>query len=178
MSPDDTVPRDEKVRQLLRLGTIQLREESLSSLRTAAAFYGLALEILPGDARALDGLGCVAVRSGDFVSAREYFQRAVSLAPDYDRAYEHLAFLALQEGNHREAQALFEAAIRINPLNFRARNNLAVLLAEFNQESGGDNSGSSVQLLKAAGIVAKETRPVPEQFEIIGDNLEHYQQTE
>ena len=126
-SSQDSAARETKLRQLLATGNKLLKQGSWQSLDQAQAAYSLARELAPQDARAVDGLGCVAWRKGNIDLAEFYFRRACELSADYDRPIAHLALVAEARGHLNAAKELLQRAVKLNPLNFRARNNLAAL---------------------------------------------------
>lgn len=180
---------ESKVRQLLRLGTAELRQSvslpgpppnpgaqssgpSETSLERAEAFFQLALELKPEDSRALDGLGSIAFRRGERLVALRYFQRAIMREPQYDRPYEHLAAVAGQNGDSEAAKSLLLRAIDINPLNFRARNNLALLLRrEFGGERPKDNLATS-ELLRGLAALSVAAPKLPDDQGPLERNLQ------
>ena len=165
--PEDFRPeREEKVRELLRRGTEELRSQDTGSLIRAQAYFELALELRPLDPRALDGMGCVAFRLSRFSSAELFFRRAFEGNPNYDRALEHLAMLQQQFGQLELAESLYRRAIRVNPLNYRARNNLFVLRKAL-ATGKAEKDPTKTELLKAevlfegpAPLVLDETLPL------------------
>lgn len=166
-----------KVRELLRLGTVELRRGDADSLERAEAFYELALELRENDPRALDGLGSIAFRVGNLVRAEWFFEKACRADKRYDRAYEHLALIARSRGDERRARELLREAIRINPLNFRARNNLAVALSGLD---AGDVSRlrARSEYFKADGIFRRQEQGVPADARRLRRNFQQFQEIE
>lgn len=145
LSADEQAGREGRIRVLLATGTEGLRagehgvlqevggdtleQITEAGLDRAEAAFLVAHQLDPLDARAIDGLGCVALRRQQYDVAIKHFQRALQLQPDYDRPFAHLALVAHARGHDAAAKALLERALRMNPLNYRTRNNYAVFLA-------------------------------------------------
>ncbi len=130
---DGFAMRETAIRELMTRGTAGLRAGERggeSGLDRAEAAFLTAHQLDPLDPRAIDGLGCVALRRLQLEVAEKHFQRAIELHPGYDRPFAHLAAVAELRGDHVAARMLFERALRLNPLNYRARNNYAALLAD------------------------------------------------
>jgi len=130
--PETAAYREQKIRMLLTEGNKQLgqgdRLGDWDSFDRAQAAYEAARELDSGDARIIDGLGCVAWRKGNPKLAEFYFKRAIELNADYDRPIAHLALVAESRGHRHASLELLRRALQLNPLNFRARNNYAALL--------------------------------------------------
>lgn len=73
----------------------------------AEALFMEAQNIKPNSARAMCGLGLVAMQGGDFKTAKEKLSLAVSLNPDYLDTYQHLLDLARES---RDQSCLLESA--------------------------------------------------------------------
>jgi len=110
--------------QLVDKGTLLLRWGELEAARAA---FQVANELMPS-AASLDGLGCVAFRTGDMVLAEEAFKRALALDPHYENARANLAFLYEMTGYSKEAGVHYEEALRGAPNDMALRNNFAAYL--------------------------------------------------
>ena len=86
---------EQRVRELMAVGNESLRA---GELQEAEATYSLVLELVPGDPRALDGLGAVAQRRGDVPAAKTFFIAAARANPKYDRPIAHLAQVVAANG--------------------------------------------------------------------------------
>lgn len=175
-SPDVSVEtlaqREQKVRELLRLATIQLRRGDAQGLMKAEADFQLVLEIQKGDARALDGLGSVAFLRQDYERAEQFFRAAYHQRPDYDRAVEHLALVEIRRGHADRGVQLLRRAIRMNPLNHRARNNLSVQQRKGQTGVGGGLAEPLLQLYKARALLSQKEGQVYEDVGIIDQNIQ------
>ena len=93
-------------------------ELAAGSYLRARAFFESALEVKPGSADAMDGLGKVAMGTEDFASALRYFRVAAERGhPDgyfrLGRAYERL-------GRNEEAVSAYYTYIKRNPTGTHA----------------------------------------------------------
>jgi TolB-like protein/lipoprotein NlpI len=83
-----------------------------------------ALAIDPNYALAHSGLGRSAMRSNDFVSAAEHFERALTLDPSDLRVLNDVGTFLQSLGRLQEALALKEVLVRRDPVNLSALYNL------------------------------------------------------
>jgi tetratricopeptide (TPR) repeat protein len=125
------------------MGSIYLARGDLES---AEAEYLEALEI-PGSlaaADALNDLGIVAARRGDYDRAEYYFRRTVEYQPDYAKGWNNLGNLAAERGDAETARELYERALAADPEDSRAYYFCGkLLLAE------GDASGAREKFERA-----------------------------
>lgn len=119
-------PGHAKLPELIDRGTLFLREAKLAE---AESTFRTALELGPS-ARALDGLGCVAMHRGDARAAEFYLLQAIEVDEGYAPAFAHLALLSEISGDAPRAERWYRAALARDPLDHRARNNFGVFLAE------------------------------------------------
>lgn len=145
---------EQKVIMLLSQGNSFLLKAD--GLNVAKAYYQVARELKPNDARVIDGLGAIAWREGKTELAFYYFKRAYSLDSKYDRPLVHLALVAEKKGDFVAAKELLLKAIAINPLNYRAKNNLAVLI----RRKGADREKKGLAKLYQAYALAGKEDPV------------------
>jgi Flp pilus assembly protein TadD len=134
---------------LIDQGTRHLRAGELAE---AKASFLMSFE-LQASAVAVDGLGCVAFRAGDYPAAEQYFWRALEMDEDYSNSLGNLALLYDVQKQPLRAKKFYKQAIAEDPKNIRFRNNLAVLLLE---NDSGDRITRAIareELLKAASIV-------------------------
>jgi Tfp pilus assembly protein PilF len=71
-------------------------------------------------ADALNDLGIIAARRGDYAKAASYFRRAVAYQPDYSKGYNNLGNLALEAGDAAAARRYYEQALTVDPADARA----------------------------------------------------------
>jgi Flp pilus assembly protein TadD len=119
------IPEDRFKRALLLVdvGTRLLREANVIEARKA---FELASELAPV-AAAFDGLGCVDLLEGRYVSAERYFREAYEMDRSYDEALMNLGLLKELQGEHAEAKAVYLKYLYKNPSSASVRNNLAAL---------------------------------------------------
>jgi tetratricopeptide (TPR) repeat protein len=134
--------RYERALQLVDEGTSRLRERRLSE---ADAAFSAASELAPIPA-ALDGLGCVALLTGDFGRAKGLFLAALELDTSYVEASANLALLMDLSGHHERALALYNQYLSQVPDAGMARNNKAVL----EYERGGGTIRAAQEMAKVA----------------------------
>jgi Flp pilus assembly protein TadD/peroxiredoxin len=75
------------------------------------------LRLQPKNAAALNGLGAIAMRRGDAVTAMKDFRACVEIAPDFDRPYLNMTALLLQSGRTQEAHELLAGYLEKHPDN-------------------------------------------------------------
>lgn len=114
---------------LVDRGSAFLRAESLDEAQ-AAFLVAYQMARLP---RAVDGLGCVAFRRGDLLTAERLFRQAFELDPNDVEPLANLALLYDRQGKTDAARILFKRVLLHEPTNVRARNNFSALLFESHQ---------------------------------------------
>jgi FimV-like protein len=95
----------------------------------ARASFERALELDPGNSRALLGLGTLAGRSGDVPDAIALLDRAVEADPTNAEAAYAAAQLTLAAGRTQEAEQRLRAVLRMSAGHAASRNDLAWILA-------------------------------------------------
>ena len=105
-------------------------ESHLSRGRDAAAekLFKEALEQPGGGARAVAGLGAVALRAGDVDRARELFGRGLVLAPENADLLVGLAAVHMATQREEDAEICLRRAMRLDPASAMAPANLALML--------------------------------------------------
>lgn len=93
-------------------------------------FFEAALELDPGNARALGGLSLILMSERKVDQARETARRALELDPRVSDAHATLAVLARGAGQLAVAERHHRQAVEVDPANGKARNRLARLLLE------------------------------------------------
>lgn len=119
----------QRANQLVDEGVMHLREMRLVD---ADAAFEQAFDIAPV-AAALDGIGCVALMSGDFERAERMFVAAYELDVEYDQSMANLALLRDLQGRKEEASKLYHEYLLRYPEAARVRNNAALLDFESNE---------------------------------------------
>ncbi len=130
-----------RAEQLVDKGVVALRARDLE--RAQAAFL-MATEVAP-TASAYDGLGCVALLRGDFVSSAESFRQALRIDPRYHRAIANWALLEDLQGHQEIALTLYNYYLNQYPDAAYIRNNKATL----EYERGGRRMWVAQELQKA-----------------------------
>jgi Flp pilus assembly protein TadD len=118
-----TVSEQVKAKELLISGAKALDDDELG---VAAAAFRMSHELVPS-AEAWDGLGCVALLSGDLDRAESLFFRALDADRGYYNVYGNLALLELARGSIPVAKYYFRKSLTNDKLNFRSRSNYAIL---------------------------------------------------
>lgn len=104
-------------------GNILLEIDSDSEAEEA---YLIALDIEPYNFQAINALGVLARRAGDYEYARELYETALELQPDYAQALTSLAVIELKMTNDTEALRLAKLAYEKNASDPVIVANLAV----------------------------------------------------
>ncbi|HUU57349.1 MAG TPA: tetratricopeptide repeat protein [bacterium] len=101
------------------MGSILLAQGNLDA---AEEEYLAALEGRPSiaGADALNDLGIVAARRGDFARAADYFRQAIAYKPDYSKGYNNLGNLAMEAGDAAAARGYYERALEADAEDARA----------------------------------------------------------
>jgi tetratricopeptide (TPR) repeat protein len=81
----------------------------------AAAAYGKAIELAPGDPRAYAGIGEVMLDQDRFADAEKAFLEALRRDPANAAVHNSLGIAAALSGRHAEAVKRFERAVALNP---------------------------------------------------------------
>ncbi len=127
-------------------------ESHLSRGRDAAAekLFKEALE-QPGGAaaRAVAGLGAIALRAGDVDRARELFGRGLALAPENADLLVGLAAVHMATQHEEEAEICLRRAMRLDPESAMPPANLALMLVSRN-----DLEGAHALALRAMELAA------------------------
>ncbi len=100
----------------------------------ARASFERALELEPGNAQALSGLGSVAIREGDLPAAVAFLDRSAAADAANGEAMLRAAQVLFAMGERKEAERRFRAVLGLNPASAGAANDLAWLLAEDRRE--------------------------------------------
>lgn len=79
----------------------------------------LASEYAISHADALNDLGIIAARKGDYKQAEEYWRRETEVQPSYAKGWNNLGNLALARGDLKEARGYYEAALKADPADAR-----------------------------------------------------------
>jgi len=119
-------PAPDRVNSAERLvdkGVVALRARDLER---AHAAFSMAAEVAPIPS-AHDGLGCVSLLQGDYVSSAESFRRALRIDPGYHRAIAHWALLEDLQGHRDNALSLYNHYLNHYPEAGYIRNNKAAL---------------------------------------------------
>lgn len=155
-----THARYQKAMELIDQGTMQLR---VGKIAEAEGSFSTAVS-LGRIAAAVDGLGCVAFKRGEFRLAEKYFIEALDMDKQYSRALGNLALLYQINGLSDEALKFYRTALMEEPENYQARNNLAVHLF-----LNTDKKESKIELFKALSLA---------KHPIIAANLDKLEQYE
>ena len=115
---------------LVDQGVALLREEKIDQAE-AAFRVAYALARIP---QAVDGLGCVAFRRGEFITAEGLFQQAFEMDSRYSEALANLALLHDLHGDKEVARTLYQRVVDYDPQSARTRNNFAALLFEHSEK--------------------------------------------
>ena len=99
--------------------------------RARAQFiYQQILQAAPEEPNALNGLGTLAYRDGQWDAAENYHRRAIAIFPDEPAFHNNLHLVYLQRGRAHEAVACCRRALELAPDSPELHNNLGVALKE------------------------------------------------
>lgn len=129
------------------VGCAVLTWKQLSYWRDSRALFEHALRVVPSSYVAHNGLGMVAVQSGNLAQARAHFRRAVELKPDYAFAHNNLAGVLARQGDLSGAEAGFREVLRMMPQSADTHYNLGLVL-----EARGDLPGAAAQFVETLRI--------------------------
>lgn len=87
--------------------------------------YRAVLEIVPGDAAALNNLATIALRQGQNEESVSLLKECIAFNPDYAAAFGNLGLAFSAAGREDEALSAFSRAVALDPQNPRYRFNLA-----------------------------------------------------
>lgn len=144
-----------RAQQLLDYGTIALRE---GRLREAEEAFVASHTVIPGPA-ALDALGCLEFRRGNFVDAGKLFRTAYENDNSYTEAMAHLGILAAMLGELHDAETLLNHAVMKHPEQANYHRYLATVLDQLGKKS--DNAAlesSADQEFRTAKLLQRISR--------------------
>lgn len=104
--------------------------EGANKREAAIVQYEFVLREMPRHQTALNNLGFIRIKEGNFTAAEQLLQRALAENPDYELAWLNLASLAFQTQNYSQAKRALMEVKRINPQHPRA----AQLLNQLNAQ--------------------------------------------
>jgi tetratricopeptide (TPR) repeat protein len=107
----------EKARKQQVKGLSALAEGSLDE---AERHLLRAIEIYPDYAEAYNGLGVVAMKRGDAITGRTWFEQAIQIDPDSAGGYINLARLHMNEQAFAQSEELLTKALTLAPLDAEA----------------------------------------------------------
>jgi Flp pilus assembly protein TadD len=102
---------------------------SQQDYRAAALAWRKALDLVPADSRAHNGLGVALAQLGQLDEAMAQYREALASNPQYAEAYNNLGEALAGKGDVDEAIAQFAKAVRVAPGYPAARANLGLMLA-------------------------------------------------
>ncbi|HUO58164.1 MAG TPA: penicillin-binding transpeptidase domain-containing protein [bacterium] len=88
-------------------------------LELARAEFNKVLRRTPGDAKAVDGLGLVEMKAGNFAKAKELYDQAIKMGLSYSRRFNHLKTGQdfIDEGKYAEAELELQHALELQSTN-------------------------------------------------------------
>jgi tetratricopeptide (TPR) repeat protein len=130
-----------------------------------------ATTIYPKYAEAFNGLGVVAMNTGDILQGRILFDRAMEADPEYPGAYVNRAKIALHEKDLAKGEKLLNKAVMLDPLNPEAISLLSVFQLQLGQVEAAIASAERVHALPhekfamvhaIAGNAYEQQRQIPD----------------
>jgi len=117
-----------------------------------------ALKLQPDSVDALNGLGAVYDRLGQFEAAQRSYRLALGKAPEAAYIWANLGYSLLLQGRAATAVALLEKAVELDPANTMARRHLTLAT-----EEAARLAASSPEVRQELPIVATTTNHLPEE---------------
>jgi Tfp pilus assembly protein PilF len=112
------------VEPYINMGVIHLGQ---SDDAHAAEYFLKALQIFPGNARALNNMAALALRHGEPDVAIHYLEEAVLRLPTYSLGYKNLGIVLLKLKRVDEAKTAFQKALQLRSDDEEAAKYLAIL---------------------------------------------------
>lgn len=94
---------------------------------SAIASYAKAIELAPGNYKAMNNLASILLKAGSFAEAVPYLKDALAARADYVPALVNMGIARAGQGSEQEAEAWFGKALAIEPSSVPALLNMAVL---------------------------------------------------
>jgi tetratricopeptide (TPR) repeat protein len=137
LGPDHFMYNELKTRELYFTGlNLRLKgeqEKDAELFHQATALQGAALQLDSNAAYAINELGLLARRAGDYESSISYFQKALALSPTWTLAETNLCGSYIDLGRPGEAVQACEKALQIDSTFALAHHNLGVAFMEQSQ---------------------------------------------
>lgn len=121
---------------------LNLAEQALSAgdMPRAQSIFAQILAVVPGEPRALNGLGVVAFRADRLQEAEEYHRRAIAAFPGNPAFHNNLALVCSRAGRAAEAVECCRRALALSPQTVQLHNNLGTMLKAAGQLEGAVES--------------------------------------
>jgi Arylsulfatase A and related enzymes len=145
IDPKDGLPLHNKLEQARHFAQQRKWDESEKLLLELIA-------VTPRNVSALNVLGLVGIKTGDFDKAAKYYQQSLAIDPHQFRVLGVLGGIALTQGDLQHAQKEFQASLAVNPHFAEAMANLG-----FIESLQGRNQAAELWYRK--GIAADPTFP-------------------
>lgn len=98
----------------------------------AKVYLEKATAIYPKYAEAFNGLGVIAMNTGDPAGGRSHFEKAIAVDPEYPAAFVNLSKILMQDKDYAAGEEMLTKAVSLDPLNPEAMS----LLSFFQLQTG------------------------------------------
>jgi len=105
----------------------------------AREFFKKALNLIPENAEALDGLAWTYYIEGNNTKAKRLLEKAIEIDSDFAEAYTDLGCVMQELGEFREAERLHKWCLKLDPERSDAINNLVLLYYSTDQLDEAEN---------------------------------------
>jgi tetratricopeptide (TPR) repeat protein len=95
--------------------------------KNAREYFKKALNLIPENAEALDGLAWTYYIEGNYSKAKKLLEKAIEIDPTFAEAYTDLGCVMQELGEFGEAEKLHKYCLKLNPERADAKHNLAIL---------------------------------------------------
>ncbi|NLM17008.1 MAG: tetratricopeptide repeat protein [Candidatus Riflebacteria bacterium] len=127
----------------------KLRQFGFLLLVTAICLLPLSLYSQSNEAKELNRLGTVALRSGRYADAVRDLNKAISLAPDWAEPYYNAAQLLERMGSHPKALQMYKKAFELDKNNYTYKEAYRVKLLEALRDAERTRDKSAAENIKA-----------------------------
>ncbi len=125
------------IEQVFKLG-VKNHQKGKTSI--AQDLYIRILKINPNHSSALNNLGSIYAKLGEFIKAKKCYEKVIEINPNQADAYNNLGVTFRNLRKNHKAKKCFKKAIEINPNFAEPHNNLGVILQKFEPKQKAKSS--------------------------------------
>ena len=104
-----------------------------NNLQVAQNYYQKVLEIDPNHLAALNNLGNIFQKFGEYQKAEDCFEKVIEINPDHLDAHNSLVVIFISLREYQKAQSFCKKVIEINPNHENTNNNLGVIFVNLKE---------------------------------------------